>query len=101
MNTQEAFRRLAQQVQRAGGQGGGGFSGGPGRFFAGGGLLAALIGGGLLLNASLFNGTSFHSSQSIWESCWYRLKSTVVTVPSSIRGKSDKPIWELPSYRLV
>ncbi|KAG9315779.1 band 7 family-domain-containing protein [Chiua virens] len=55
MNSQEAFRRFAQQVQRAGGQGGGGFSGGPGRFFAGGSLLAALIGGGLLLNASLFN----------------------------------------------
>ncbi|KAF8442925.1 hypothetical protein L210DRAFT_3146832 [Boletus edulis BED1] len=55
MNSQEAFRRFAQQVQRAGGQGGGGFPGGPGRFFAGGGLLAALIGGGLLLNASLFN----------------------------------------------
>ncbi|KAI9573600.1 band 7 family-domain-containing protein [Boletus coccyginus] len=55
MNSQEAFRRFAQQVQRAGGQGGGGFSGGPGRLFAGGGLLAALIGGGLLLNASLFN----------------------------------------------
>ncbi|KAG8214591.1 DNA mismatch repair protein mutS [Butyriboletus roseoflavus] len=55
MNSQEAFRRFAQQVQRAGSQGGGGFSGGPGRFFAGGGLLAVLVGGGLLLNASLFN----------------------------------------------
>lgn len=92
MNSQEAFRRFAQQVQRAGGQGGGGFSGGPGRLFAGGGLLAALIGGGLLLNASLFNGASFRSSQSLSESCSYRLKSTVVTVPSSIRGKGNKPI---------
>lgn len=63
MNSQEAFRRFAQQVQRAGAQGGGGFSGGPGRFFAGGGLLAALIGGGLLLNAGLFNGASFRSAQ--------------------------------------
>ena len=100
MNSQEAFRRFAQQVQRAGGQGGGGYSGGPGRFLAGGGLLAALIGGGLLLNASLFNGASFHTSQPLRESCWC-LKLTVVTVPSSIRGKSDKPIWELPSYCLV
>ena len=100
MNSQEAFRRFAQQVQRAGGQGGGGFSGGPGRLFAGGGLLAALIGGGLLLNASLFNGASLRPYQSLRESCSYRLKSMVVTVPSSIRGKSDKPIWELPSSAL-
>ena len=92
MNGQEAFRRFAQQVQRAGGQGGGGFSGGPGRFLAGGGLLAALIGGGLLLNASLFNGASFHLSQPLRESCWYCLKLMVVTVLSSIRGKSNKAI---------
>ena len=56
MNGQEAFRRLAQQLQKAGGSGGGGTPGSRG-FFAGGGLLVALIGGGVLLNASLFNGT--------------------------------------------
>ncbi|KAI6114299.1 band 7 family-domain-containing protein [Pisolithus sp. B1] len=56
MSSQEAFRRFAQQLQRAGGAGGGsGLPGGPGRFFAGSGLLLALIGGGILLNASLFN----------------------------------------------
>ena len=101
MNSQEAFRRFAQQVQRAGGQGGGGYSGGPGRFLAGGGLLAALIGGGLLLNAGLFNGASFYSSQSFRESCWYCLQLMVVTVPSSIRGKNDRPIRELFSYCLA
>lgn len=59
MNGQEAFRRLAQQIQRAssGGGGGGGFPSGKG-FTAGGGLLLALIGGGVALNASLFNGMS-------------------------------------------
>lgn len=101
MNSQEAFRRFAQQVQRAGGQGGGGFPGGPGRLFAGGGLLAALIGGGLLLNASLFNGVSLYSSLSLKESFWYFLQSTVVTVPSSIHGKVDKPLWEPTSHCLV
>lgn len=56
MSSQEAFRRFAQQLQRAGGTGGGsGLPGGPGRFFAGSGLLLALFGGGILLNASLFN----------------------------------------------
>lgn len=95
MNSQEAFRRFAQQVQRAGGQGGGGF---PGRFFAGGGLLAALIGGGLLLNASLFNGASFHSSQPFRKSCWSCLKLMVVIVPSSIRGKSNKLTCELSTH---
>ncbi|KIO02769.1 hypothetical protein M404DRAFT_956617 [Pisolithus tinctorius Marx 270] len=56
MSGQEAFRRLAQQLQRAGGPGGGsGLPGGPVRFFAGSGLLLALVGGGILLNASLFN----------------------------------------------
>lgn len=55
MNGQEAFRRLAQQIQRASsGGGGGGFPSGKG-FTAGGGLLLALIGGGVALNASLFN----------------------------------------------
>lgn len=60
MNSQqEAFRRFAQQLQRASqGGGGGGFPGGsPRGLFAGGGLVVALIAGGLALNASLFNGT--------------------------------------------
>ena len=87
MDSQDAFRRFAQQVQRAGGQGGGGF---PGRFLAGGGLLAALIGGGLLLNASLFNGAPFLSTQSLRESYSNCLKLTVVTVPSNIHGMSSK-----------
>lgn len=56
MSGQEAFRRFAQQLQRASGPGGGGLPGGSGRFFAGSGLLLALVGGGVLLNASLFNG---------------------------------------------
>jgi len=58
MNSQqEAFRRFAQQLQRAS-QGGGGFPGGsPRGLFAGGGLVIALIAGGVALNASLFNGT--------------------------------------------
>ncbi len=57
MNSQqEAFRRFAQQLQRAS-QGGGGFPGGsPRGLIAGGGLLITLIAGGLALNASLFNG---------------------------------------------
>jgi prohibitin 2 len=57
MNSQDAFRRFAQQLQRASQSGGGGgMPGGPGRFLAGGGLIVALVGGGILLNASLFNG---------------------------------------------
>jgi len=57
MNSQDAFRKFAQQLQRASQSGGGGgIPGGPGRFLAGGGLMVALVGGGLLLNASLFNG---------------------------------------------
>ncbi|KAG2033758.1 band 7 family-domain-containing protein [Suillus americanus] len=56
MNSQDAFRKFAQQLQRASQSGGGGgVPGGPGRFLAGGGLIVALVGGGLLLNASLFN----------------------------------------------
>ncbi|OJA09632.1 hypothetical protein AZE42_01411 [Rhizopogon vesiculosus] len=56
MNSQDAFRKFAQQLQRASQSGGGGgMPGGPGRFLAGGGLMVALVGGGLLLNASLFN----------------------------------------------
>ncbi|KAI0075094.1 hypothetical protein K474DRAFT_1600488 [Panus rudis PR-1116 ss-1] len=55
MNGQEAFRRLAQQIQRVGGSGGGGPNRSPKGLFAGGGALVALIGGGILLNASLFN----------------------------------------------
>ena len=55
-NQQEAFRRFAQQLQRAS-KGGGGFPGGsPRGLFAGGGLVVALVAGGLALNASLFNG---------------------------------------------
>lgn len=57
MNGQEAFRRFAQQLQRAGQSGGSRIPGGSKGFFAGSGLLVALVGGGLALNASLFNGT--------------------------------------------
>ena len=58
MNSQETFRRLANQLRSTGGGG----SPLPGKgFFAGSGLLIALIGGGLALNASLFNG-AFNSS---------------------------------------
>ncbi|KAI0322343.1 band 7 family-domain-containing protein [Amylostereum chailletii] len=53
-NQQEAFKRLAQQIQRA--SKGSGFPGGtPKGFFAGGGLVVALVAGGLALNASMFN----------------------------------------------
>lgn len=57
MNSQqEAFRRFAQQLQRAS-QGSGGFPGGsPRGLLAGGGLVVVLIAGGLALSASLFNG---------------------------------------------
>ncbi|KAI0688882.1 band 7 family-domain-containing protein [Earliella scabrosa] len=56
MNSQDAFRRLAQQLQRASAGGGGGGPRMPGRgFFTGSGLLLALVGGGIALNASLFN----------------------------------------------
>ncbi|KAF8631403.1 hypothetical protein AX15_002411 [Amanita polypyramis BW_CC] len=51
---QEAFRRFANQLRRAG-NGGAGGSGGPRGLFAGSGLLVALIAGGMALNASLFN----------------------------------------------
>lgn len=66
MNSQqEAFRRFAQQLQRAS-QGAGGFPGGstPRGLFAGGGLVIALIAGGLALNASLFNGIDILPSLS-------------------------------------
>lgn len=53
MNSQESFRRIAEQIQRSAGKGG--MPGGRGAL-TGGGLLVALVGGGLLLNASLFNG---------------------------------------------
>jgi prohibitin 2 len=60
-NQQEAFRRFAQQLQRAS-QGGGGFPGGsPRGLYAGGGLVIALVAGGLALNASLFNGAHLPS----------------------------------------
>lgn len=52
---QEALRRLASQLRRAG-NGSPGGPVGPKGLFAGGGLLVALIAGGLALNASLFNG---------------------------------------------
>lgn len=57
MNGPDAFRRLAQQIQKASQQGGGPRIPGGGKgLFAGGGAIVALIGGGLVLNASLFNG---------------------------------------------
>ena len=56
MNSQEAWKRLANQLQKASVSGGrGGVPGGKG-VFAGGGLLIALVAGGIALNASLFNG---------------------------------------------
>ena len=55
MNPQDAWNRLAQQLQRAAGQGGGPRMPVKG-FFTGTGLLLALVGGGVALNASLFNG---------------------------------------------
>ncbi|KAH8104688.1 band 7 family-domain-containing protein [Cristinia sonorae] len=56
MSGQDAFRRFAQQLQKASQQGGGPRlpNGGKG-LFAGGGAIVALVGGGLLLSASLFN----------------------------------------------
>jgi len=55
MNGQEAFRRIARQLQNAGRQGGGGFPGGGRGLFTGTGLLVLLAGGGLLVNQALFN----------------------------------------------
>ncbi|CDO75429.1 hypothetical protein BN946_scf184916.g13 [Trametes cinnabarina] len=56
MNSQEAWRRLTHQLQRASSGGGGGGPRMPIKgFFTGTGLLLALIGGGVALNASLFN----------------------------------------------
>jgi prohibitin 2 len=56
MNSQETWKRLANQLQKAATSGGrGGVPGGKGAF-AGGGLLVALVVGGFALNASLFNG---------------------------------------------
>ncbi|KAI0643123.1 band 7 family-domain-containing protein [Trametes meyenii] len=58
MNSQDAWRRLSQQLQRAS-QGGGGGPRMPVKgFFTGGGLLLALVGGGFALNASLFNASN-------------------------------------------
>ncbi|KAF9783467.1 band 7 family-domain-containing protein [Thelephora terrestris] len=55
MNSQEAWKRLTNQLQKAATSGGrGGVPGGKGAF-AGGGLLIALVAGGIVLNASLFN----------------------------------------------
>ncbi|OSD07424.1 proteolysis and peptidolysis-like protein [Trametes coccinea BRFM310] len=56
MNSQDAWRRFTQQVQRAASSGGGGGPRMPVRgFFTGTGLVLALVGGGIALNASLFN----------------------------------------------
>ncbi|EJF61078.1 proteolysis and peptidolysis-like protein [Dichomitus squalens LYAD-421 SS1] len=56
MNSQDAWRRFSQQLQRAAASGGGGGPRLPIKgFFTGSGLLLALVGGGLALNASLFN----------------------------------------------
>lgn len=52
-NSQEALRRFANQLRKAGNTGGGP---GPKGLFAGTGLLVAIVAGGLALNASLFNG---------------------------------------------
>ena len=56
MNSQEAWKRLASQLQKASASGGGGGIPGGKGVFAGGGLLIALVAGGIALNASLFNG---------------------------------------------
>ncbi|TFY68390.1 hypothetical protein EVG20_g3568 [Dentipellis fragilis] len=54
MSNQDAFRRFAQQLQKA--SSGGGMPGGtPRGVFAGTGLIVVLIAGGVALNASLFN----------------------------------------------
>ncbi|OBZ71456.1 Prohibitin-2 [Grifola frondosa] len=55
MNSQDAFKRIVKQIQRASASGGGGRVPGGAGFFAGGGLLVALVGGAFALNASLFN----------------------------------------------
>ena len=80
-NQQEAFRRFAQQLQRAS-KGGGGFPGGsPRGLFAGGGLVIVLVAGGIALNASLFNGGQpsrvfiFHRLIAVW------IQLTEVIVP--------------------
>ena len=66
MNSQEAWKRLANQLQKAATSGGrGGVPGGKGAF-AGGGLLIALVAGGFVLNASLFNGACVcHSAPKV------------------------------------
>ncbi|KAI0822039.1 proteolysis and peptidolysis-like protein [Trametes gibbosa] len=56
MNSQDAWRRLSQQLQRVSSSGGGGGPKLPLKgFFTGTGLLLVLAGGGVALNASLFN----------------------------------------------
>ena len=62
MNSQDAWRRFSQQLQRATAPGGGGPRMPVKGFFTGTGLLLALVGGGLALNASLFNGTRLSQS---------------------------------------
>lgn len=59
MNGPDAFRRFAQQLQKASSQGGGPKLPSGKGMFAGGGAIVALIGGGILLNASLFNGALY------------------------------------------
>ncbi|KAF7977709.1 hypothetical protein HWV62_2978 [Athelia sp. TMB] len=54
MDSQEAFRKLQQQIKRVSNQGGR-MPGGPGGMFAGGGLIIALVAGGMALNAGLYN----------------------------------------------
>jgi prohibitin 2 len=62
--SQEAFRRLANELRSSASNGGNPLPGGKKGFFAGSGFLIMLIGGGLVVNASLFNGalnsSSFH-----------------------------------------
>lgn len=66
MNSQEGWKRLTNQLQKAVASGGrGGVPGGRGAF-AGGGLLVALVAGGLALNASLFNGACSGLSFSLF-----------------------------------
>jgi len=53
--SQEAFRRLANELRSSASNGGNPLPGGKKGFFAGSGFLIMLIGGGLVVNASLFN----------------------------------------------
>jgi len=91
MNSQEAWKRLANQLQKAGGRGG--VPGGKGAF-AGGGLLVALVAGGLALNASLFNGAcTCHSTPDILPNPEQLM---VVTALSSILGSRLRVVTPCP-----